>query len=236
MQLVDYLTLLLKLVRYNLKVIFGNKFVYFLGGSLLFFLLVVMINLFGGSDINTEGIYYLLIFPALLLISFPTIFGIQNDADARMLEIIFGIPNYRYKVYLVRLLMILLMETGYLILLSLLTNVLLLNFPVMVMTWRLLIPVAFFGMMGFAFSTLIRNGNGTVVVIIIMGLLFWVLSSFLDHSKWNVFLNPFADPSDMSDSVWASVIFQNRMILGVATLLLLMWGLLNLQYREKFMK
>ncbi len=54
-----------------------------------------------------EDIYGLLAFPAILLVFFPSVFGIQSDADQRTLEIIFGIPDYRYKVWLVRYLMIL---------------------------------------------------------------------------------------------------------------------------------
>ena len=228
--------LIKSLISYNFKVIFGNKFVYFLGGSLLFYLLVVSINIFSSESISVEDIYNLHIFPALLLISFPTIFGIQNDADARMLEIIFGIPNYRYKVYLLRLFMIVIMEIIYLLILSLLSNFLLINFNMVLMSYRLLAPVMFFGMIGFAFSTVVRNGNGTVVVVVILALLFWILTGFLGTSKWNVFLNPYKSPDDMNELVWATVVYQNRVILAVASIVLLLWGMLNLQSREKFMK
>lgn len=232
----NYSTIIISLVHYNFKVIFGSKFVYFLGGSILFYLLVVSINIFSSEPIVIEDIYNLHIFPAMLLISFPTIFGIQNDVDARMIEIIFGIPNYRYKVYLVRLFMILVMEVLYLLLLCLLSNFLLINFTIPLMAYRLLAPVVFFGMLGFALSTVVRNGNGTVVVVVIIALLFWILTNFLEGSKWNVFLNPYSLPADMSDMVWASVVLQNRIVLGVASLVLLLWGILNLQNREKFMK
>jgi hypothetical protein len=58
------------------------------------------------AEINEGSIYGLLLFPCLLLIFYPVVFGIQNDEDNRILEIIFGIPNYRYKVWGVRMLMI----------------------------------------------------------------------------------------------------------------------------------
>ena len=59
------------------------------------------------DDTISDGtVYELLIFPGILLIFYPSVFGIQNDDDSRMLEILFGIPNYRYKVWLVRLVMI----------------------------------------------------------------------------------------------------------------------------------
>jgi hypothetical protein len=230
------LSVLPALVRYNLKVIFGNRFIYFFAASLLFYLLITSIALFSDEVYTAEHVYYQLLFPALLLIFFPTVFGIQNDVDARMIEIIFGIPNYRYKVYLIRLAMIVLMEFGYLILLSLLSNFILVNLPVGLMAIRLLVPVLFFGMLGFGFSTVVKNGNGTVVVVVIVGLLFWILTDVLQDSKWNVFLNPFYMPDGMSQMVWENVVTQNRLILLCSSAVLLLWGILNLQQREKFMK
>ena len=56
--------------------------------------------------VNEGLIYNILMFPCLLLIFYPAVFGIQNDEDSRILEILFGIPDYRYKVWGVRLLMI----------------------------------------------------------------------------------------------------------------------------------
>lgn len=225
-----------RLITYNIRVIFGNKFVYFFAASMLFYLLVTSINLFSSDSVTPANIYSQLLFPGLLFIFFPTVFGIQNDANNRILEIVFGIPNYRYKVYLIRLLLILLLEWCYLVMLSSFSTFLLVDVPVFEMASRLMTPIVFFGMIGFAFSTVIRNGNGTVVILVIVGLSCWFLTNYLEESKWNVFLNPFAQSSDMSDNVWASVVSQNRTILLSVNAILLLWGLLNLQKREKFMR
>jgi hypothetical protein len=225
---------LLKLVHYNLKVVFGNKFVYFFAASLIFFLLVALINLFSADIVTVKSVYYMLMFPGLLLIFFPTVFGIQNDADARILEIIFGIPNYRYKVYLVRLAIVLLMEWVYLYILAYLSHWSLVNLPVSQMALRLMVPMVFFGLMGFAFSTVVRNGNGTVVVVVLVGLVFWVMSGIFEYSKWNLFLNPFDEPQSMSTLVWESVVMQSRLIWLAASAVFLLWGLINLQRRERF--
>ena len=92
------ISLLIKFIRYNLKIVFGNKFVYFLGAALIFYLLITSISLFAADTVSVQGVYFQLMFPAFLLIFFPTTYGIQNDEDARILEILFGIPNYRYKI------------------------------------------------------------------------------------------------------------------------------------------
>ena len=225
---------LISLMRYNLKVVFGNKFVYFLGASVLFYLLITALSFFSDEPATIESVYYQLMFPSLLIIFFPTVYGIQNDEDARILEIIFGIPNYRYKVWLVRLFMILVMAFVYLIFVSFLSNLILVNVPVMKMTMRLMVPITFFSMLGFFFSTLVKNGNGSAVLMVVVGLAAWIFSDSLSSSKWNVFLNPFQLPRNMSESVYQNVVESNQIIFLIAALVALLWGLINLQNREKF--
>jgi hypothetical protein len=97
------------LVRYNMRIIFGGKFIYFILAAVLFYLVIGTITALDNDAIWISEIYGLIAFPAILLAFYPTVFGIQSDADQRTLEIIFGIPNYRYKVWLVRYFIILIM-------------------------------------------------------------------------------------------------------------------------------
>jgi len=228
--------LIIRFVKYNLKIVFGNKFVYFLGASLIFYLLITSISLFAADTVSVEAVYYQLMFPAFLLIFFPTTYGIQNDEDARILEILFGIPNYRYKVWLVRLAMAFFMVFWFIFVMANLSSWLLINVPVWEMTFRLMVPVLLFGMLGFFFSTLVKNGNGTAVVVVIIGLLVWFISAFLEASPWNVFLNPFELPSDMSETVWESVVLKHIRTWLIVAFVSVLGGLLNLQNREKFIK
>ncbi|MCU4177387.1 hypothetical protein [Carboxylicivirga sp. N1Y90] len=226
----------LKFIKYNLKVVFGNKFIYFLGASLIFYLLITSISLFGADTVSVQGVYYQLMFPAFLLVFFPTTYGIQNDEDARILEILFGIPNYRYKIWLVRLVMAFFMVFWFVFVMANLSSVILINVPVWEITFRLMIPVVLFGMLGFFFSTVIKNGNGTAVVVVVIGLVVWILVGFLEYSSWNVFLNPFDLPSNMSEVVWANVVAKHIRTWVIVSGIAGLWGLLNLQNREKFIK
>jgi hypothetical protein len=229
-----FLLVVLRLVTYNLRIIFGNRFVYFFVASLIFYLLITGISLFSANVATAADIFSQLMFPGLLFVFFPTTFGIQNDADVRILEIIFGIPNYKYKVYLVRIALILLLLWCYLLFLSWISGLLLFKVPVVEMASRLMVPVVFFGMAGFVFSTITHNGNSTVVILIVLALSLWSLSSILGESKWNVFLNPFAGSDSLSDSVYASLITQNVTVMIVLDLLMFLWGIFNLQKREQF--
>lgn len=230
------LRLLIKFIRYNLKIVFGNKFVYFLGASLIFYLLITSISLFAADSVSVEGVYFQLMFPAFLLIFFPTTYGIQNDEDARILEILFGIPNYRYKIWLVRLCMAFFMVFWFIFLMTNLSSVLLINVPIWEMTLRLMVPVMLFGMLGFFFSTVVKNGNGTAVIVVLIGLLVWILNGFLEASPWNIFLNPFELPSGMSETVWVSIVQKHIRTWLIVASVAALWGLLNLQRRERFIK
>ena len=223
-------------IRYNLKVVFGNKFVYFLGASLIFYFLVTLINLFTSDSESIQGVYYQLMFPAFLLIFFPTSYGIQNDEDARILEILFGIPNYRYKIWLLRLVIAYFIVFWFIFIMASLSSVLIINVPKWEMTLRLMVPVGFIGMMGFFFSTVVKNGNGTAVVVVIIGLLAWILIEILGNSAWNLFLNPFDLPNDMSEVVWANIVSKHIRTWLIISVVAGLWGLLNLQQREKFIK
>ncbi len=230
------MTNLLHIIKYNLKIIFGNRFVYFLGASLIFYLLITGIALFSADQIGVDDIYYQLIFPGILLMFFPTVFGIQNDEDARILEILFGIPNYRYKVWLVRLSIIFVMVFVIVTLLALFNNFLLVALPVIEMGAQLIVVLMLFGSLGFLFSTMVKNGNGTAVVMVIVGLALWFMHGVIDQSKWNVFLNPFAAPNKISETLYQTMLFQNRLILITVSVVAILWGLINLQKREKFIR
>ena len=132
-------------------------------------------------------------FPCLLLIFYPAVFGIQNDEDSRILEILFGIPDYRYKVWGVRLLMIYVVIFAILIVFSYIAILLLYPINPFEMSLQLMFPVLFFGNLTFMFSTITRSGNGTAVLMIIIGIVLMFFSNMnsIERSFWNILLNPF---------------------------------------------
>jgi len=233
-QLKNITDITIKLIRYNLKIIFANKFIYFFLAAFIFFLIVTVMSLFSDSEPTEGSIYNLLLLPGLLLIFYPTTFGIQNDVDARMIEIIFGIPNYRYKIWLVRMILIYFIVSLILLTLTLISALALIDFHVLEMVYQLMFPIFLLGSLAFLFSTLIRNGNGTAVVMVVIGLVFWILKDILQSSEWNIFLNPYILPADINEAIWADVTINNRLIITAGTIIAILWGLLNLQKRERF--
>jgi hypothetical protein len=223
------------MIIYNLRIIFANKFIWFLAGSVIFYLGLSVIYVFA-NDVSKMGeLYGVFLFSGILLVFYPSAFGIQNDQDARTIEILFGIPNYRYKVWLVRIVLIFVIAFLIMLIFTFLSSVLIVKFRFIPMTIQVMMPVLFLGLMAFMLSTIIRNGNGTAVLMIIFGLFFLILSEALYRSQWNIFLNPYELPWDMSEATWAIIAFKNRLILIIGSVIFLLAALYNLQKREKFM-
>lgn len=230
----ERLKLTWKIINYNLKIVFANKFVYFLIAAWIFYLIIIGIMLFSDGTPDITDIYDTLIFPGILMMFYPVVYNIQNDKDARMLEIVFGVPNYRYKVYIIRFAIAMLLLVVLLILMAAFAWFSVVKIPIIEMVYQLMFPLFFLACLTFLFSTLTRNGNGTAVVMVIFGLIFFFLNEPLYHSKWNLFLNPFNNPTDMNMTVWMNVVYQNRLMMIIGSVIAILWGLTGLQRREKF--
>jgi hypothetical protein len=226
----------ISLARYNMRIIFGGKFIYFVLAAFIFFLLFGTIIALDSNVMRIENIYGILAFPAILLVFFPSVFGIQSDADQRTLEIIFGIPDYRYKVWLVRYVMILFLVFLLLFPFAGIAWWALISFPVLPMILHLMVLVLLVSSLSFCLSTVVKNGNATAVIMVVLGLAFLILSDEMDESKWNIFLNPFDMPGDINEIVWNEIVRQNRIIMGTLSTVMILLGLLNLQQREKFLR
>ena len=227
-------TILRKLVKYNMKVIFGNRFVWFVLAAIAFYFFIAISNIYDGSQIDEGFIYGLQIMSGLLLIFYPMTFGIQNDLDAGILEILFGIPDYRYKVWLVRLVLVFALVGLMMVGLTAMSYFLLTPVSILEISWNVMFPLYFLGSLAFMFSTIIKNGNGTAVVMVILGVCLLIVSEILDRTMWNIFLNPFDIPNRLNEMVWQEITLKNRIFLAVGTMLFVLYGLFNLQKREKF--
>ncbi|MBL7971770.1 MAG: hypothetical protein JNL03_09650 [Prolixibacteraceae bacterium] len=230
----NFLTLFRKMVKYNMKVIFGNRFIWFVLAAIAFYFFIAITNILDNNVIDDGFIYGLQIMPGILLIFYPMTFGIQNDLDAGILEILFGIPDYRYKVWLVRLILVFVLVFLMMIGLTVMSYYLLAPVSILELSVHVMFPIYFLGSMAFMFSTIIRNGNGTAVVMVIIGVALLIASGILQRTMWNIFLNPFEIPRRLNEMIWQEITMKNRIFLAVGSLLFILYGLFNLQKREKF--
>lgn len=145
----NYTDLVWKMISCNLRIIFANKFIWFLTGSVIFYLGLSVIYVFSNNVSRMEDLFGVFLFSGLLLVFYPAVFGIQNDMDARTIEILFGIPDYRYKVWLVRIILIFIMAFTILLFFTFLSSVLIVKFRILPVTLQIMVPVLFMGMLGF---------------------------------------------------------------------------------------
>lgn len=237
MSLKKYIKLSTSIIRYNLKIIFAGKFLWFLLSAFAFFAFFMFQLAWNRAEINEGSIFSLLLFPCLLLIFYPIVFGIQNDEDNRILEIIFGIPNYRYKVWGLRILMIYVANYFILVVFAYIASLLLYPVNIFEMPFQLIFSMLFLGNLAFMFSTITRSGNGTAVIMIVFGLVLFIFMNAngqIANTYWNIFLNPYSIPSDIHPMIWQNTILKSRLFLLIGAAVWLMIGFFNLQKRERF--
>lgn len=145
----EKIALITTIIRYNLKIVFANRFVYFFIAAILFYLVVIGIMLFTDATPDTGDIFSTLMFPGILIIFYPVAYNIQGDKDARMLEIIFGVPDYRYKVYLVRFVVAVVLLMISLLVLAWFANFSVAYIPVFQVVYYLFFPLGFIACLTF---------------------------------------------------------------------------------------
>jgi hypothetical protein len=102
------------------------------------------------------------------------------------------------------------------------------------MGYQLMFPIVFLGSVAFMFSTIIKNGNGTAVLLVIIGVALLIMQDAVERTQWNVFLNPFQIPNNFNEFIWQGLVTKNRIFLSVGSVVFILYGLFNLQKREKF--
>jgi hypothetical protein len=222
-------------LRYNALHIFGGRFVIFLGLALGLFFLVLLIGLLGrGGTPNSERLYNYLLAPGILLVFYPSVYGIQRDQDTRMVETLFGIPDYRYKVWLTRLVTLYIIIAFLMFALVLLCRIALADFPVWRMVSHVMMPIIFLGSLAFFISAQTTSGNVSAVIMVIFLMFFWVLGDEIQNSSWYLFHNPFRSAEALMSVLWAQTTFYNRLYLILGSVIATLFALLRLQKREKF--
>jgi len=222
-------------IRYNAGHIFAGKFIYFLLLAVLVFIISVMIHAYNIEVPPAQkDIYLFLLTPGMLLIFYPSAYAVQADADARMLETLFGIPDYRYKIWLVRHVVQQMIVMALLFLLALFCRYALVEFSVWQMVFHLFFPLFFLSSLGFSLATLTRSGTASAVVLVVLTLFFLLLAEPLKDSAWNLFHNPFIRAEALVLLSRGETSFYSRIYLLVGSVATTLLALLRLQQREKF--
>ncbi len=224
------------LAKYNFKILFGGRYLIFMVLSFIFFCYLLFNSAYSGNALTEVVVYANLIFPSLLLIFYPTTYGVQRDEEAKILEIFFCIPNYMYKVWLLRLIFVFIACFANVLLFSYAAHLLLCPVSIFKMTYQTMFVVVLFGSMAFFLSTFIKSGNGVAIVLLgLFALLVFISGSFFENSMWHILINPFDEPTDIHPDIWQSTLSHSRILLSCCSLGLLLLSLNNLRRRESLL-
>jgi len=227
---------LARFLRHNIRIIFGSRFVYFILSAILFYIIIILINLADRNAPSETGFYYILILPAIIVILYPAAFGVQIDKDIRTLEVLFGVPDYRYKVWLLRILLVNCIAFFVILFLSFISHFLIVDIRIFKMAGQLMFPAFFCSTLAFMLSTVFKNGTAAAVVLVLVLIIFLLLGDEFANRVWMLYLNPFETSDSLGEETWQKIIIRNRIYISVASLLFLIYGLFNLQKRESFLK
>lgn len=229
-----FLISLFAFFRYNAVHVFAGKFLYFLLAALALFLTVIVIYVVNQpSPPGADAVYGFLMAPALLLIFYPSVYAIQADSDARMLETLFGVPDYRYKVWLARYVTQYIIVGVLLLLLGLFCQISVAHFPLWPMVFHLMFPVVFMGGFGFMVAVLTRSGNGAAVIVVTFLLVLLFGAEALEGSRWNLFHNPFAETGAFDYIIQQETTLYNRIYMLIGAITCTLFAMLRLMQREK---
>jgi hypothetical protein len=221
--------------RYNVANVFSGRAIIFAVLAVVVFLAVIVLNLLNReAALSGRNIYDFLLIPGVLFVFYPAFFAIQNDVDAGMIETLFGIPDHRYKVWLVRYFTLYGMTAVLVFILAVFCRVGLAAFSLGSMVGQVMVPVVFIGSLAFFIAGRTGSGVGTAVIMIVILLIFWLLRYELSGAPWYLFHNPFGGSSQAQIAVLAKTTIANRLFLLSGSLVLTLLALLRLQKREKF--
>ncbi len=223
------------LAKYNFKILFGGRYIIFMCLSLLLFCYLLFNSAYSGNALTEILVMENLIFPSLLLIFYPTAYGVQKDEECKILEIFFCIPNYMYKVWLLRLMFVFIACFVNVLIFSYLAHLLLCPVDIFLMTYSVMFPVIFFGSLSFFLSTFIKSGNGVAIVLLGLFALIIYIGSLYSTTMWNIMLNPYDEPTDVHPDIWLVTIKNSRLLLACSSIGLILISLGNLRQRERLL-
>lgn len=220
--------------RYTASQVFAGKFAWFLLLALVMFCTLVVVNAVQEEvPPNAAAVFHFLLVPGLLLTFYPSAYTLQSDVDARMLETFFGIPDYRFKVWLARHLVQQLAIASILLGLAALCDLALAELPTWALVFHVMFPIAFLSSIGFMLATLLRSGNGTAAVLLIVGFGCWILEEVVGGTRWSIYLNPF-ERSSADYLAYGTEVYYSRAYLLVGLGVAILLALLRLRRRECF--
>ncbi|MFC1724393.1 hypothetical protein ACFL4T_02110 [candidate division KSB1 bacterium] len=223
----------------NIKLLFTNKFFYFILGIILYFGFVCTINYFSdpGDSMPGYAIYIALIFiPMSVLTVFLSAYMLPGEMENNTLESLFSISGSIYKVWIIKISVMYIAISIMILILEILSYFMIADFPFFYTFFMSLFPLYFIGGLTFYFAVKFKSYAAAGILTGIIMILISFVTEPLQFSKFFLYINPIAKPRDINNYVWTRTLVENRVGMLVFGSLLYYLGLNKLKFREKFMR
>jgi len=230
---------LFSLIKLNTKVLFSNKFLYFLIGIFLYFGVVCTINYFTdpGDYIKGEHIYIaVLLVPMIILTVFLSALIVPSEIESNTIESLFSVSGSIYKVWIIKIVVMYISLSLLLLILEILSYFMIADFPILKNFVMSLFPLYFIGGMTFFFASKYRSTGVAGIISGIVLLIFMFLAEPLEHSRFFLYLNPMITPRDINNYVWTRTVIENRIGMVIFGSFFYYLGLSRLKFKEKYIE
>ena len=226
--------------RLNTRIVFSNRFAWFLFGLLAYCIFLYVVNYRSNiyNRMTPNDIYHVLLqLPLIALAVFLNMNLIASEKENRTLEITFTTAGSRIKIWLIRFGSLCLLFFIMAILLSLIGFFFFTDLPIWGFAFHTYVPAFFIAGMVFYFSVKFRSGLAAGMVSAVLLFLMLIFNEALEGTRWSIFFNHYDRPHNRVDpSVWNDWIWQNRIGLIVLGAAFIFAALRAMRHREKLLR
>jgi hypothetical protein len=230
----------LRLARINLKLLFGRHWWLYLLALLLWPGWLVVRVVMGWTDgpWQADAVQNLALTPPLMLLAiYLGMSAFAFEIDERTIEGVFTVSGSRYRPWLVRIATVVAFLIAGDLLLAVLTWVFLLDFPVLSVAANALVPVLLYFSLALMFSLLFKGAIPAGLAVSPLLLLnATVLAGVSNGTRYNVFFNYLARPTDIDETLWQIMAVQNRLVILLIVGLILFYTVRLTDKRERLLQ
>jgi len=227
-------------LRMNFRIIFGRKVLLFIAGALIYFIAFCVIRSRSDRPLTLgEALAWLVWLPSTLMTVFFSMELVSHERETGVLETLFMASVSRYRVWIIKFVVMVLFISLTALLLIVLTDIFAIDLSITLTLLYTIPPLVFFAALTVLFSVMFKSGNAAAlcIVAILMFMLLLVGSSDGRIAKVVIFpyLNPFDKPLDKDTFIWVRTVLFNKVGYLVLGCIWFWRALRRLERRERLL-
>ncbi len=218
------------------KILFGGKFFYFLFAAAVFIGIVIFVNYADEEESPltlAQSLIVLMMLPMSVLAVYLSMIIIPQEKEMRTIETLFSMPGSRYRIWLVKIAVMFVFLSIFLVLFESLTFFLVTDLDFFETFWHVMPSVYFLSGLTFYFSVKTKSSNAAGMLTGLVVFFIVIFADPLHRTPYFLYLNPYDKPRAIDPSLWSKYVFQNHIGLFAIGTLFFYFGLNKLLQRER---